>query len=168
MEPFLRVIHPTGIFSSLEVVSIFNWHNRIYRTDNDFPCGIIFLEPMSKVDYVLRRMPPLLHCYELCHSSYIDLYQTSTLQVLKDVPWQSAQTGYQWWKLLYLIQRLSVSVQRGNACSFSAGNNSTLPHSNELLAFLFIFAFITQSIATFVLYILTVLIHMLPFTLTIE
>ena len=41
-------------------------------------------------------------------------------------------------------------------------------HSNELLAFLFIFAFITQSIATFVLYILTVLIHMLPFTLTIE
>ena len=41
-------------------------------------------------------------------------------------------------------------------------------HSNELLAFLFIFAFITQSIANFVLYILTVLIHMLPFTLTIE
>ena len=34
------------------------------------------------------------------------------------LPWQSTQTGYRWRKLQYLpYQRLSVSVQRGNAAS---------------------------------------------------
>lgn len=121
----MRVIHPTGIFSSLEVVSIFNWHNRIYRTDNDFPCGIIFLEPMSKVDYVLRRIATIATL--LWTMSFIVNWPLPNFHTtVFEGPWQSAQTGYRWWKLLYLIQRLSVSVQRGNACSFSAGNNSTL------------------------------------------